>query len=281
MQSSGCTEHRESSMRHTPSRAALGTIAVLAIMLTGLVAVTPAGATIREQATTAAKVKWGKVWTKKIQPKADQRYYTKAQTDTKYAGKGEGYSKAESDAAFAPKGQSYTKAESDARHYTRTESDAKYYARTEADATFQPRQQMYRGSFGYGAPSDGPGDYFVGDLSFGVTLAAAPAAHYIRVGAPPPAECPGTVAAPRAAAGHLCVFEAQAFNTGTDREVTNLAFTANTATPVGALLYADTGAAPDYGFVSGSWAMQPGGAATVTNAKALSPSFGPTGGMPH
>lgn len=251
-------------MKYTPSRTALAVVACLAIMLAGALTVSPAGASIQDQAMKAAHHNWSKVWKKKLQPRADQRYWTKTQADSKYAGRTDGY----------------TKLESDSKYYSKADSDSKYYSRTDSDAKYQVKQKIYRGTYLVGAPSTAAGAFFFGDLSFGVTLAAAPTAHYIQTGAAVPAGCSGTAAAPSADPGHLCVFETQAFNVGATRFVTNLAFNANTATPTGAWLYGTTLGA-SYGFFGGSWAMQPGGAATVSSLKGASPSFGPTVGMPH
>lgn len=83
----------------------------------GLMAVTPAGAEV----TTAVATNWKKVWKKHLRPLADRRYYTKAQSDTKYQPRGayeaagSGYSKAESDAKYAAAGSSYSKAEIDSK----------------------------------------------------------------------------------------------------------------------------------------------------------------------
>ncbi|CAA9419575.1 hypothetical protein [uncultured Nocardioides sp.] len=236
-------------MKYTPSRKALGLVAASAVMTTGAVAVTPAGAAVQDRAAQG----WGKIWKKKLQDKADQRYYTKTQSDTRYAGKG--------------------------GSYTKPESDARYYSKTDADARYQARQRTYRGTYLVGSPSTVAGAYVFGDLSYGVTLAAAPTAHYIQVGAAVPPGCSGTAAAPSADPGHLCVFESQALNVGAPRFVTNLAFDASTATPTGAWLYSPTvGGA--YGFFGGTWAMQPGGAATVA-AKGAVPEVGPTEGLPR
>jgi hypothetical protein len=49
-------------------------------------------------------------------------------------------------------------------------------------------------------------------ISFSIPLASAPIAHFLRVGGPAVAQCPGTAAAPTAAAGHLCIYEGQAVN---------------------------------------------------------------------
>jgi len=46
-----------------------------------------------------------------------------------------------------------------------------------------------------------------GDISFIHGFASPPAPHYIQSGAVPPADCPGTVANPKARPGHLCAYE--------------------------------------------------------------------------
>ena len=49
-------------------------------------------------------------------------------------------------------------------------------------------------------------------ISFGLQLPSEPTVHLIAAGATPPAECPGTPAAPAAQPGHVCVFEAAALS---------------------------------------------------------------------
>lgn len=51
-------------------------------------------------------------------------------------------------------------------------------------------------------------------ISFGTVLATPPVVHIIPVGGPPTAQCPGSVSAPLAAPGHLCVFKAYEQNVG-------------------------------------------------------------------
>ena len=104
------------SPRRTPRQLV---VAVLVGVLVGggLLAVTPAGAEVSQVAAT----NWKKIWKKNLKPLADKRYYTKAQSDTKYQPKGSyetagsGYAKAESDAKYAAAGSGYTKAEIDAK----------------------------------------------------------------------------------------------------------------------------------------------------------------------
>jgi hypothetical protein len=56
------------------------------------------------------------------------------------------------------------------------------------------------------------GDRGGADISFGIPLASAPTATVLAAGASPTAACPGTAAAPAAAAGQLCIYEG--FNNG-------------------------------------------------------------------
>lgn len=152
----------------------------------GLMAVTPAGAEV----TQAAATSWKKIWKKQLRPLADKRYYTKDQSDTAFQPRG----------SYEPAGSGWTKAESDARYagagssYTRTESDQKYVA----------RRALLTGSWGFGgAVTNG---YAMDSINYGAVLSAVPTVHFIAVGAVPPPQCPGTSAAPDAAAGHLCVY---------------------------------------------------------------------------
>ena len=71
------------SPRRTPRQLV---VAVLVGVLVGggLLAVTPAGAEVSQVAAT----NWKKIWKKNLKPLADRRYYTKAQSDTKYQPKG-------------------------------------------------------------------------------------------------------------------------------------------------------------------------------------------------
>ncbi|RYC09589.1 hypothetical protein [Nocardioides zhouii] len=102
----------------------------------GLMAVTPAGAEV----SSAVATNWKKIWKKNLKPLADKRYYTKAQSDTKYA------TKAESAAGDAAS-QAASNAATDAKlsgYYKKAETDAKYaaagssYSKAEIDAKFAP-----------------------------------------------------------------------------------------------------------------------------------------------
>jgi hypothetical protein len=69
--------------------------------------------------------------------------------------------------------------------------------------------QTLRGTFGLAGHKDAGGG-FVDEvaISFPIPLAASPTTFdVVPVGGPPTANCPGTLAAPSALAGHLCLYE--------------------------------------------------------------------------
>jgi hypothetical protein len=70
-----------------------------------------------------------------------------------------------------------------------------------------------RGAYNMGGTAAGAGALANTGISFGFALAAAPAVHFIRQGTAPPAQCPGNSTFPQAAAGNLCIYEAERLNT--------------------------------------------------------------------
>jgi hypothetical protein len=93
------------------------------------------------------------------------------------------------------------------------------------------------------------------EISFGIPLASAPSAHFISAGSPPPAECPGTPAAPKADPGNLCIYEALAGNIeleGVEDPITGA--TGTTVQPFGASVVGFSVGAGDVN-ASGSWAV--------------------------
>ena len=96
----------------------LATVVAGVLIGGGVTMVSPAGAEVSQFAAT----NWNKIWKKKLQKRADKRYYTKAASDAKYSTKtetrsllGNYYTKAQADAAL---GGYYTKAQT----YTRRPS---------------------------------------------------------------------------------------------------------------------------------------------------------------
>jgi len=75
-----------------------------------------------------------------------------------------------------------------------------------------PSGKMLRGVFAPGGTAAAADSLAQESVSFGFVLAAFPTVHYIDVGMPAPAECPGTVTNPQAQPGHLCLFASQIGN---------------------------------------------------------------------
>ncbi len=242
------------------SKRALAAIVAGVLIGGGVTAVSPAGAEVSQAAAT----NWKKIWKKKLQPLADKRYYKKSASDAKYSTKTETsaafanyYTKAQTDAAYALKGQSYTKAESDAKYQAAGSYAAagSSYTKAESDAKYAPVPSLIRGTYDIIGYSNAAGAELADNLSFGWTLSAAPITHYINDGAIPPAGCSGTVAAPNASPGHLCVFEAQS-NLANQRRTINATGSYGLASPFGAgVTVTTTGAGNVY--VYGSWAVRP------------------------
>jgi hypothetical protein len=216
----------------------------------GLAAITPAGAAVQG---AAAAIDWKQVWKQEIKPRADKRYYTKKKSNARYYAKWDANALFETKAAHdASLAGYYTKAQSDANYYTKAQSDANYYTKTQSDAKYTSQANTVRGIFsliGYTAT----GQIVTDDISFGVTLSAAPAFTVIPVGGPPTAACPGTLLAPTALPGNLCLYLRY-----TDAAAFSVLSANNSAgpSPFGAHLVA-TNDASAYLEVNGSWAVKP------------------------
>jgi hypothetical protein len=111
-----------------------------------------------------------------------------------------------------------------------------------------------RGAFSLGEFQTAPNSVST-EISFIYRLASAPTPHYIASGATPPPECPGNVATPEAAPGHLCIYE-QSGSTAGDVGKTVIDPTTNTpgASRYGAVLLFG-GATTDDVFGRGTWAV--------------------------
>ena len=70
-----------------------------------------------------------------------------------------------------------------------------------------------RGRYFFADTAVAAGELASEGLSFIFTLATAPTPHFIPAAGVPPAECPGTVTAPEAQPGHLCVYSEIDLNT--------------------------------------------------------------------
>ena len=159
-------------------------------------AVTPAGAEV----SSAVATNWKKIWKKNLKPLADKRYYKKSQSDAKYA------SKAES-AASAAAAQAAANAATDTKlggYYKKTET----YSKAESDAKYAPlRRRRSVAATSSPAPPRRAASCTRMLVSFGFNFSVAPAVEVVPQGDPATANCPGTVAAPKAAPGFVCFYE--------------------------------------------------------------------------
>jgi hypothetical protein len=96
--------------------------------------------------------------------------------------------------------------------HIRPKADARYYTKTAANARFVPKSVLttIQGDYAAGGQAAVSGHPVYADIPFGFQLASAPTPHYIPVGGPAVPQCPGNVANPTAAAGHLCLYEGSA-----------------------------------------------------------------------
>ncbi len=205
-------------------------------------AVTPAGAEV----SSAVATNWKKIWKKNLKPLAAKNFYTKKQSKSRFQPKG----------SYETAGSGYTKAETDAKY----EAAGSGYTKADSDAKYAPFPGVIRGSWSL---MDGgySGAYVSTDINWGYNFPAALVPHYIASGAVPPAGCSGTVAAPIASPGHLCVFEFGKNGIGTV-EIRNVSNLSGATSPFGANLFSTTtSAAPAYAY--GSWAARGTGLAVV------------------
>lgn len=120
--------------------------------------------------------------------------------------------------------------------------------------TTLPSGQTLKGAFG-NIGNQGAGGRIGSAISFAIPLTTAPTGHFIKKDVAPPAECPGTPAAPAAAPGHLCIFEAVANNVQTESfEDPITSGTGSTTRVFGINVVGFNTAAGDFNS-SGSWAV--------------------------
>jgi hypothetical protein len=118
-----------------------------------------------------------------------------------------------------------------------------------------PSGKTLRGTFAVRGTAAAPGEESIGPISFGFSLASAPTTHYINFGVAPPAECPGTAAAPQAKPGNLCVYEAGApVNSTTRGEFDAVGGLNDGAAAFGAAVFTDATATGAYR-IRGTWAV--------------------------
>jgi hypothetical protein len=117
-----------------------------------------------------------------------------------------------------------------------------------------PSGVTLRGTFGLDFAASATSEIAEGAISFGLTLASAPTPIVRPVDAVPNEDCPGTAAAPEAAAGKLCLYEATAYNVEFF-DVLAGDETPDAASPFGALLFLNALIVPSRAYVDGSWAV--------------------------
>jgi hypothetical protein len=121
--------------------------------------------------------------------------------------------------------------------------------------TTLPRGQTLRGWFNFDTVAANAGDINGGNISFGFSLASAPAVQIIPVGGPSTAQCPGSVASPSAASGNLCLYESTLFNVSMVNTCGASACTGtNSSDPFGAEVFVHATAAGRF-YVDGTWAV--------------------------
>jgi hypothetical protein len=115
-----------------------------------------------------------------------------------------------------------------------------------------PSGKTLTGQFGVSGIATGAGQRAEEGISFAFPFAAAPTPHVIAPGGAATAQCPGSFANPQAAGGHLCVYESQRVNVGTDCVYSGLSV-CDVATKYGGVMFINAaGAGPFY--TEGTWA---------------------------
>ncbi len=146
-------------------------------------------------------------------------------------------------------------------------ADARYYTKAQARKLFAPYPKVIRGTFDATGDTTSTNEYVTSSISFGVTLAAPPTIHYIPVGGLVPTGCSGSVTAPNAAPGNLCIFQSNATNTNATPDASG---TYDPATDAGTFASSNTMGITVYArsatigqvFSFGTWALHPRALAT-------------------
>jgi hypothetical protein len=114
-----------------------------------------------------------------------------------------------------------------------------------------PSGRTLRGGFSLGAKAAATGDIAVGNIVFAFPLATSPAVTVIKPGQDPPQQCPGTLDAPEATPGNLCIY-VRFLSNGTD--IARYGFGGLTTFRFGASLYLNA-SAPGSEEAAGTWAV--------------------------
>jgi hypothetical protein len=119
-------------------------------------------------------------------------------------------------------------------------------------ATTLPSGQTLRGWFNLDTVASGTNQINGSAIAFGFTLATAPAAQIIPAGGPTTAQCAGSVTAPSAAGGYLCLYESGTSNVSSFAVCNSVNCPA--AAAFGAELFAHSTGTGRF-FVDGTWAV--------------------------
>lgn len=153
------------------------------------------------------------------------------------------------------------------KHEVKPRADKVYVSKQQAAKKYAPMPKVIRGTYISQMTAAAAGNSMSADISFGWNVGTAPTVHVIAPGAPAPAGCSGTVAAPGAAPGNLCVFERVHVNASAPLVCSATAACAPSASPFGALLVAAS-TAGGVAEISGSWAVSPATRATASKVVA-------------
>jgi len=130
------------------------------------------------------------------------------------------------------------------------------HLKPKADARYVKKSAIktIQGNYAAGLQAESTGDDGWDSISFGFALASAPQEHFLAAGSAPTAQCPGSAADPKAAPGHLCVYESVSSNRGNVVIFTGTNGAVNQASRWGAGVWVIP-AAVGNAFSYGTWAV--------------------------
>lgn len=144
---------------------------------------------------------------------------------------------------------------SDKRYFTKARSNKRFHTKRAANQRFAQKTRLVRGTYASSIDSSGPGRYLIAEVSFGRSLPAPPAVHYVALGSPTPAGCRGNATTPDADPGHLCFFESLAIGMDTRRVYSADSVTIDTSALMGAWVVGQSTAAGN-SYFGGTWAVR-------------------------
>ena len=121
--------------------------------------------------------------------------------------------------------------------------------------TTLPNGQTLRGWFNFDTVAASAGQINGGSITFGFSLATAPAVRIIPVGGATTAQCAGSVAEPSAAAGYLCIYESTIGNVASVDLCSSSACSGSpSADPFGAEVFVHATSTGRF-YLDGTWAL--------------------------